>query len=49
MAASLSVEDFSAHRRGIFNTSSLLTEIFEEHQTQDDFALGDVLFFSKSL
>ncbi|MBB1613078.1 hypothetical protein A9978_11520 [Pseudomonas sp. UMC65] len=49
MAAGLSVADFSAHLRGIFNTPSLLTEIFEEHKSQDDFALGDVLFFSKSL
>lgn len=49
IAAGVSVEDLSAHLRSIFSMPSLLTEIFEENKTQDDFDLDDVLLFTKSM
>ena len=49
MVAGVSVEDFSAHLRAVFQTPSLLTDLFEAYKTQDDFEVGDVLLFTKSM
>ncbi|WP_145723044.1 phytanoyl-CoA dioxygenase family protein [Mesorhizobium tianshanense] len=43
------ISAMSSSLQKVFSTSSLLKEIFEENKVEDEFSLGDVLLFTKSV